>query len=162
MQPGSRLVCSLAVVAVVALTGCGDDSTAAPVPAAPLGPTTTTTATTAAPFTIASTTAAPRPAPTTAAPSAPPTTAPPVISVRIGVDDFQTTGGRVETVARGVFVTLRITGPKADAYHLHGYDIEQKAAANQTAEISFTADKTGTFDVETHSNHKTILRIAVT
>ena len=83
---------------------------------------------------------------TTAADEPTPTSGPPVpadvtggsatIDVKVGTDDFTTTKGtRVVSVPEGTSVTINITSADAEDYHLHGYDIEQKADAGETATI---------------------------
>jgi hypothetical protein len=103
-----------------------------------------------------------------------PTSAPPTpatvtsgkatIDVKVGVDDFTTKGGtRVVSVPKGTALTVTITDPSvAQTYHLHGYDLEQKVAAGQTATFEFTADQTGQFDLESHITEKTLLVLVVT
>jgi hypothetical protein len=59
-------------------------------------------------------------------------------------------------------VTLEFTDPTQDqTYHLHGYDLETDAKKGETGKISFTADQTGQFDVESHITNKTLLVIVV-
>ena len=66
------------------------------------------------------------------------------------------------SVPKGASVTLEFTDPAADQqYHLHGYDLEAEAKKGETAKISFTADQTGQFDVESHVSNKTLLVIVV-
>jgi heme/copper-type cytochrome/quinol oxidase subunit 2 len=82
-----------------------------------------------------------------------PTSAPPVpaavtngkatIDVKVGTDDFTTTKGtRVVSVPKGTSVTINLTATDAEDYHLHGYDIEQKAVPGKTSTFEFTADQT--------------------
>ena len=81
-----------------------------------------------------------------------PTSGPPVpatvtdgkvtIDVTVGTDDFTTSGGtRVVSVPKGTSVTINMTAPDAEDYHLHGYDLEQKADAGKTSTFEFTADQ---------------------
>ena len=82
------------------------------------------------------------------------------INVTVGTDSGK---DRVENVALGSQVTLNITNPAADdEFHLHGYDLEAgKTPKGETATISFTADKTGEFEVESHVTEELILTIIV-
>ncbi|MEI8238934.1 MAG: hypothetical protein WCI22_05895 [Actinomycetota bacterium] len=150
----SVLVTSLSLVA---LTACSSDSAKSP--------TTTAAATTTAAPSGATTTVADAPATTNAAPVPASTVAGGgvVISVKVGTDDFDTSKGtRVVSVPKGASVTLEFTDPNADQqYHLHGYDLEAEAKKGETAKISFTADQTGQFDVESHVSNKTLLVIVV-
>jgi hypothetical protein len=101
-----------------------------------------------------------------------PTSGPPVpatvtdgkatIDVTVGTDDFTTTGGtRVVSVPKGTSVTINMTASDAEDYHLHGYDLEQKADAGKTSTFEFTADQTGQFDLESHLTEKTLLVLVV-
>ena len=101
-----------------------------------------------------------------------PTSGPPVpatvtdgkatIDVMVGTDDFTTSGGtRVVSVPKGTSVTINMTAPDAEDYHLHGYDLEQKADAGKTSTFKFTADQTGQFDLESHLTENTLLVLVV-
>lgn len=82
------------------------------------------------------------------------------IDVTVGTDSGK---DRVETVALGSQVTLNITNPATDdEFHLHGYDLEAgKTPKGETATISFTADKAGEFEVESHITEELIMTIVV-
>jgi heme/copper-type cytochrome/quinol oxidase subunit 2 len=101
-----------------------------------------------------------------------PTSGPPVpasvtagkatIDVEVGTDDFTTTKGtRVVSVPKGTAVTINLTASAAEDYHLHGYDLEQKANPGKTATFEFTADQTGQFDLESHVTQNTLLVLVV-
>jgi hypothetical protein len=47
-------------------------------------------------------------------------------------------------------VTLKIRGNEEGLFHLHGYDLPVKVTPGQTAELAFTANATGKFDIEFH------------
>ena len=82
------------------------------------------------------------------------------ISVIIG----QTSGSAVAYQATlGSTVRLKILNPDADdEFHLHGYDLESGVTpAGQEAIIEFTADKLGTFDLESHVTSELILTLVV-
>jgi hypothetical protein len=82
------------------------------------------------------------------------------ISVIIG----QTSGSAVAFQATlGSTVRLKILNPDADdEFHLHGYDLEGGVTpAGQEAIIEFTADKLGTFDLESHVTGEWILTLVV-
>jgi heme/copper-type cytochrome/quinol oxidase subunit 2 len=109
---------------------------------------------------------------TTIADELTPTSAPPTpasvtdgkatIDVKVGTDDFTTSGGaRVVSVPKGTAVTINITSADAEEYHLHGYDIEQNADPGETATFEFTADQTGQFDLESHVTENTLLVLVV-
>jgi hypothetical protein len=86
------------------------------------------------------------------------------VTVLVGTDDFDTTGGkRVVSVKQGTSVTIEITDPAADdEFHLHGYDIEVEATKGTPGKMSFTADETGEFDLESHTTEKVLLVLVVT
>lgn len=101
-----------------------------------------------------------------------PTSGPPVpasvtdgkatIDVKVGTDDFATSKGtRVVSVPKGTSVTINMTSSNAEEYHLHGYDIAEKADPGQTATFEFTADQTGQFDLESHVTEDTLLVLVV-
>lgn len=52
-------------------------------------------------------------------------------------------------IGEGDDVTLRIKANRQLNLHLHGYDIEKEVEPGETATISFEADKTGRFEIET-------------
>ena len=82
------------------------------------------------------------------------------ISVIIG----QTSGSAVAYQATlGSTVQIKILNPDADdEFHLHGYDLESGVTpAGQEAIIEFTADKLGTFDLESHVTSEWILTLVV-
>lgn len=82
------------------------------------------------------------------------------IDVTVGVDSGK---DRVETVAAGSKVTLRLVNPeRADEFHLHGFDIStSRIAKGETATISLTADRTGTFEVESHVTEDVIIVVVI-
>ena len=101
-----------------------------------------------------------------------PTSGPPVpatvtdgkatIDVMVGADDFTTSGGtRVVSVPKGTAVTINMTAPQAEEYHLHGYDLEQEAEGGKTSTFEFTADQSGQFDLESHLTEDTLLVLVV-
>ena len=81
------------------------------------------------------------------------------ISVIIG----QTSGSAVAYQATlGSKVQIKLLNPDADdEFHLHGYELSAKATAGQEAIIEFTADKLGSFDLESHIANDWILTLVV-
>ncbi len=76
----------------------------------------------------------------------------------------QTSGSAVAYQATlGSTVRLKILNPDADdEFHLHGYDLDGGVTpAGQEAIIEFTADKLGTFDLESHVTGEWILTLVV-
>jgi hypothetical protein len=140
-------------VGVVVLVGCGSSSS-----------------TKAATTTVASgsntTAAADDPPVSTAAPATPASVAnnTATIEVTVGKDDFETTGGKsVFSVPKGTSVTINLTDPNADNnFHLHGYDVEFDGKKGAKATVTVTADKTGQFDLESHTTNKVVVVLVVT
>ncbi|NBR66767.1 MAG: hypothetical protein EBS48_01340 [Actinobacteria bacterium] len=82
------------------------------------------------------------------------------VDVTVGVDSSAT---RRVDVALGAPVTLNITNPGADdEFHLHGYDLSPgMTPKGETASISFTADKAGEFEVESHVTEEVLVVLVV-
>ncbi|MFP3990266.1 cupredoxin domain-containing protein [Streptomyces sp. E11-3] len=68
--------------------------------------------------------------------------------------------GRVD-LKKGQRVRLKVTSDRADTLHVHGYDKETPLRAGDTATLTFTADRTGLFEVETHASKLVLTQLAV-
>jgi len=136
-------VAALITVAALTVAACGDDGSSQAT-----GTTTTTVpaATTSGPGTTAK--------PTTTA------DATPVIEVRV-VGGKPQGGVRRERVRSGETVVLRVVADVADEVHLHGYDRSADVAPGKPAEIRFTADITGVFEVELEQRKQKLLQLEV-
>jgi hypothetical protein len=132
--------------AVLTLAACGGDDGAGTA-----GATTTTTAATTTPTTGPTTTAGPT---TTTRPATP------VIEVRVAGGKVQG-GVRREQVRRGETVVLRVVADVTDHVHLHGYDLMADVAPGKPAEIRFTADLPGVWEVELEDRKQPLLTIEV-
>ncbi|MCI0687819.1 MAG: cupredoxin domain-containing protein [Sporichthyaceae bacterium] len=53
-------------------------------------------------------------------------------------------------VEHGDTVRIVLTSDRADELHVHGYDLEESVAAGGTATLEFSADQSGSFEVEAH------------
>jgi hypothetical protein len=86
--------------------------------------------------------------------------APIEISVTVGTDSA---ADRVEEVPLGSQVNITLTNPNADdEFHLHDYDLTAgKTPKGEKAVISFTADKAGIFDLESHVTDEVLVVISV-
>jgi hypothetical protein len=159
------------LMSLAVLGACGDDSADSSdtrQTAADTSPTTADAATvggqTATTVVGGSTTNAPTVG--TTAPSVPASTTaaaagPTVIEVTVGVNSGP---DRVETVPAGAEVQLVITNPAADdEFHLHDYDLGdgQEVPAGTPASFSFTADKLGMFELESHATDDVLLTLSV-
>ena len=70
-------------------------------------------------------------------------------------------GNARQQVRRGDTVRLVVTSDVADEVHVHGYDERADVAAGGTAEISFTANIPGGFEVELEQRHRRLLTLEV-
>ena len=82
------------------------------------------------------------------------------ISVTVGTDSATE---RVEEVPLGSQVNITLTNPNADdEFHLHEYDLSTgDTPKGESAVISFTADKAGLFDLESHVTDEVLVVISV-
>lgn len=69
--------------------------------------------------------------------------------------------GQTFDVALGQTVVLRLLSDTDQEYHVHGYDLEKQAAAGVEATFEFTADKPGSFEVESHTTNKLLATLQV-
>lgn len=141
---------ALALVAALLLGACGDDdaSTATDDPVVEETSTTTPQAaeTEDATATTTTTTAAPEPEGTT---------------IEVTVTGGQVEGGGRTPVPLGDDVTIRVTSDVDDHVHLHGYDVLVDVTAGATAELTFTADIPGVFEVELEESRIALLELEV-
>ena len=128
----------IAVVAVIVLSGGGDetdkvaDATATP---------------TARPSATASGTAE-----ATATPTPKPKPKPPLL--RAGSE-------RTLSFDQGDTVRFRVRHDDAEEVHVHGYDIKKDLAANETANVSFEASIPGIFEIELEHSGTPLGRLKV-
>jgi hypothetical protein len=82
------------------------------------------------------------------------------ISVTVGTDSAV---DRVAEVLLGSQVNITLTNPNADdEFHLHEYDLSTgDTPKGESAVISFTADKAGLFDLESHVTDEVLIVISV-
>ena len=82
------------------------------------------------------------------------------ISVTVGTDSAV---DRVEEVPLGSQVNITLTNPNADdEFHLHEYDLSTgETPKGEAAVISFTADKAGLFDLESHVTDEVLVIISI-
>ncbi|MGI8945884.1 MAG: hypothetical protein ACR2GL_06575 [Thermoleophilaceae bacterium] len=71
---------------------------------------------------------------------------------RIVLRDHAPVGGpaRIE-VARGDFVRLVVESDAPDEIHVHGYDVDGRAAPREPFRVSFRAEVEGVFEIERHA-----------
>ena len=82
------------------------------------------------------------------------------ISVTVGVDSGE---NRIEEIPLGSQVELSFTNPSAaDDYHVHGYDLGGgETPKGDTKTFTFTADKAGDFEVESHATEEVLVVLRV-
>ena len=139
------------------LAGCasGTESGATPAASPSLGP-----ATASAP---ASPSTSPSSAtPTSEASTPTPTAAAADVTVDIVIADGKvTTGVQNVKVKSGQSVLIRGVSDVADSLHVHGYDKSLDLKPGKPAEVTFTADVTGVFEIETHETAKLVAKLTV-
>jgi hypothetical protein len=84
-----------------------------------------------------------------------------VINVIVGLDSGE---DRIEDIPLGSDVVLIITDPNnADEFHVHGYELGdgEEVAEGQPKTFSFTADRAGDFEVESHTTEDVLLTLHV-
>jgi len=86
--------------------------------------------------------------------------APTEVSVIVGTDSSP---DRIEEVALGANVQVTLSNPNADdEFHLHGYDLSPgETKMGEASIISFTADKVGDFEIESHITEDVLVIIRV-
>jgi hypothetical protein len=86
--------------------------------------------------------------------------APTEVSVIVGTDSSP---DRIEEVALGANVQVTLSNPNADdEFHLHGYDLSPgETKMGEASIISFTADKAGDFEIESHVTEDVLVIIRV-
>jgi hypothetical protein len=151
MRTPARLL-AIPVLAALLLAECGDDddagSSATTIAAAPTTAPATTIAAVSTPATIPATTGGEQPAEGDIA----------EITVLVGLDSGP---DRVETVRLGQEVVITLQSDQDEEYHLHDYDLTQKAAAGVEATLNFVADKPGRFELESHVTDEVLLVLEV-
>lgn len=158
-HPQRSLAALAAIVLGLVLTGCGSSSDDTAATAATGGVTTEAGA---------NTTGTTRPTTTTAtAATSTSTTAATTDDSSATVIEATVAGGKVTVaddrfeVAKGTEVLIRVTDDVEEPVHLHGYDIEADAAPGKPAEITFTADIPGVFEVELEDSGTLLFEIEV-
>ena len=84
----------------------------------------------------------------TASPSASPSTAGVVVHIDLVGGKPKERPEAIVKVTKGETFTLIATSDKAYEIHIHGYDKKLELTPGQTGTVTFTADQTGTFEVE--------------
>ena len=85
---------------------------------------------------------------------------PVTINVTIVSGKVSPSGAKYD-VSKGSTVTINVTSDSADTIHVHGYEIEKGVVPGTPLVITFTADQTGRYEVETHAIEATIATLNV-
>jgi hypothetical protein len=64
-------------------------------------------------------------------------------------------------VQAGQTVLITAISDAADQLHIHGYDKELELQPGKTAQVKFTANMKGTFEIETHESGKLVAKLVV-
>ena len=78
--------------------------------------------------------------------------------MKVGVNDSPS---RVENVALNQPVVITLQSDSDEEYHLHGYELEKKAAAGTEVSFSFNATMPGDFELESHTTDQVLLVLHV-
>jgi hypothetical protein len=70
-------------------------------------------------------------------------------------------GPAVLAVTQGERVIVNVLADSADEMHLHGYDLHAGLRPNETAALTFTADRAGRFELELHRAHVALAALEV-
>jgi plastocyanin len=143
---------ALALLAIAVLAGCAT-GTAGPPPAA--------TSTSASESAAAS--ATPTTAPSSARPAATTSEAPKVdATVDVVVANGRVTpNAKNVRVSRGDRVRFTINSDVDESIHIHGYDLTAEARTGKPGAVTFVADQSGVFEVETHESARLVVKLIV-
>lgn len=67
----------------------------------------------------------------------------------------------VHKVPKGREIVISVYSTVADVVHVHGYEKMGTVSPGAMVQVSFTADKTGRFDVDMQRTHVKLLRLQV-
>jgi len=147
----------LPALALFVLAGCGNDSGSGATPSTP------TTAPTTAPSDVPTNT----PTPGKPNSSTPSTTTDPsgdqadvTLAITVANGKVNPSGATVKVKAGQTVLVTAVSDAK-DELHIHGYDKELELTPGKPAQVKFTADMKGTFEVETHESGKLVAKLAV-
>jgi len=147
----------LPALALFVLAGCGNDSGSGATPSTP------TTAPTTAPSDVPTNT----PTPGKPNSSTPSTTTDPsgdqadvTLAITVANGKVNPSGATVRVKAGQTVLVTAVSDAK-DELHIHGYDKELELTPGKPAQVKFTADMKGTFEVETHESGKLVAKLVV-
>lgn len=148
-----------ALALAMLLAGCASGTETGAAPAAPATANPSSTPSVLASPSNSESSGSASPQPSTAAPSR--AAADVTVEIRIA-DGKITTGIRNVKVDSGQSVLIRGVSDVADSLHVHGYDQSLDLEPGKPAELIFTADVAGVFEIETHETAKLVAKLTVT
>ena len=101
---------------------------------------------------------------TAAPPPSVPVTAPTSNRVELAItlaDGKAEPGGERLEVAVGTTVAITVTSDREDEVHVHGYDLELPVSPGTPITREFLADRTGSFEIESHEPALLIVQLLV-
>jgi heme/copper-type cytochrome/quinol oxidase subunit 2 len=155
-RPPRVLPLTAFLLALLVPLACGDDDDAASTGTTLASARTTTTV--AGDSTTTGATAITNP-PITNPPST--TTAATGTLIEITVAEGKVEGGGRKQVDKDEPVTLRVTSDVADEVHVHGYDLSLDLEAGEPAELTFTPNAAGVFEVELEERGLQLIELEV-
>ncbi|MGH3338709.1 MAG: cupredoxin domain-containing protein [Propionibacteriaceae bacterium] len=148
--PRAWITAALALLAVADLAGCGTGTASPPPPAAS---TSVSEPSAASPTPMTPSSAGPAPA--TSAPKVDATVDVVVANGRV------TPNAKNVRVSRGDRVRFTINSDVDESIHIHGYDITAEARPGKPGAVTFVADQSGVFEVETHESARLVVKLIV-
>ncbi|MFC9690946.1 cupredoxin domain-containing protein [Kribbella sp. NPDC056951] len=147
----------LPALAVFVLAGCGSDSSSGGSPSTP------TTAPTTAPSDVPTNTPTPgKPNSETPSNTTDPSGDQADVTLAITVANGKVNpSGATVKVKAGQSVLVTAVSDADEELHIHGYDKELELTPGKPAQVKFTADMKGTFEVETHKSGKLVAKLVV-
>ncbi|GAA1700264.1 hypothetical protein GCM10009745_53820 [Kribbella yunnanensis] len=147
----------LPALAVFVLAGCGSDSSSGGSPSTP------TTAPTTAPTDVPTNTPTPgKPNSETPSNTTDPSGDQADVTLAITVANGKVNpSGATVKVKAGQSVLVTAVSDADEELHIHGYDKELELTPGKPAQVKFTADMKGTFEVETHKSGKLVAKLVV-
>ncbi len=83
-----------------------------------------------------------------------------VVEIELAQGNVAPLGERID-VRKGQEIELRITSDRADQLHIHGFDTTLQIVAGQPQTHTFVADRTGRYEIETHSPTLTVVILQI-
>ncbi len=89
-------------------------------------------------------------------------TSKPLTLINLAVKNGKPVGGiATPKIKEGDEVQIVVTADVSDEVHLHGYDLSADVAPGKPAEIRFTADTVGRFEIELESRKELLAELSV-